>query len=820
MVGADSSEKGVARLSRLEATTALHTAVIKHFQKASGWHALDDEERKGKLPPRLAIAGEAGLGKTEAVLAGCAKPEWQARRILYLVPSVELGEELAVRARAKGIRATVIRGRSQEDPASPGQKMCRKSDIADGVAALGYNVTETLCAGKDAEGEKVECPFRTTCPYVQQQAAAKKSPGLYIAAHAYLSLGLDALKEESLDLLIVDESFWPTLTRDGRVPIDRFLTSRTPGEKVARARKGERQVQADERTQELWAEHYMAVRAAETAIRNAIRDDRQPTLADFRAYGLSEGLCTAAMELEYSRLGRPEIDAGMDEKAQRDALAQAVQREAFGFARVWNVLKRELATERQGEPHGLIVEMGHLNRRSGELENVLHLAWSVEPKFQTLPLLVIDADADDLILSRFYPGVTVEHIRAAWQNVTVRQVTDRTGSKLAFSNPANQERAWQAALALADRHAETVAGDPARRPLVVAQKAVREAWEEEGRTPEAPFHVAHFGALRGKDEWKATTGVLIVGRIEPNPAEVERQMRAVFYADATPLTYLSADPETGRMTLPKRDGVIRTRSGATVTVPVSYHPDERADRIVRQVREAELMQAIARCRPVHRGADVPCEVLILTNVPLPIEVDEVTTWERAIPTRFEQMQLAGFLPDVASDCAAAYPHLWESGEAVRQAASRARRATGRATVESVTVSIEESLYGNGHAYPGLSRVIYRVEGSRRRRGAWVRVEAGEDAAALEIRLAGRLEGLHGLSIVSPLPDPVEAPDPAQEAAQEAEAVHAEIVRDLHASGEWTWWTPPGVARWPTRPSRGRSVPPPDPRDSMVNRSLT
>jgi hypothetical protein len=102
----------------------------------------------------------------------------------------------------------------------------------------------------------------------------------------------------------------------------------------------------------------------------------------------------------------------------------------------------------------------------------------------------------------------------------------------------------------------------------------------------------------------------------------------------------------------------------------------------------------------------------------------------------------------------------------------------------------------------------------------VRVEAGEDAAALETRLAGRLEGLHGLSIVSPLPDPVEASDAAQEAAQEAEAVHAEIVRDLHASGEWTWWTSPGVARWPTRPSRGRSAPPPDPRDSMVNQPLT
>lgn len=817
MIRAESPVTGEVRLSRLDAATALHSAIIRHFDRADLWLALDAEERRSALPPRLGIAGEAGLGKTEAVLAACARPAWRERRVLYLVPSVELGEELAVRARAKGISATVIRGRSQADPACPGQRMCRKADIAESVASLGYNVTETLCRGKNAAGETVECPYRATCPYVKQQAAARKAPGLYIAAHAYLSLGLDALKEDSLDLIIIDESFWPTLTREGRVNIDRFLTSRSPGDKVSRARKGERQIEADHRTQELWAEHYQAMRAADEAIRGATRQGRQPTLADFRTHGLSEGLCTAAMELEYSRLGRPALDAGMDEQEQRDALAQAVQREAFGFARAWNVLKRELATDRQGEPHGLTVEMGHLNRRSNELENVLHLTWSVEPRFAGLPLLAIDADADEVILGRFYPGIEVQTIRAAWRNVTVRQVTDRTGSKTAFSNPANRDRAWQAALALADRHAETVAGDPSRRPLVVTQKSVREAWTEEGRTDDAPFDLAHQGALRGKDQWKNTAGVLVVGRIEPSPGEVERQMRAVFYADATPLTFLAPDPKTGRLMLPKRDGVIRTRSGATVKVPVSYHPDDRGDRIIRQVREAELMQAIARCRPVHRGAEVPCEVLILTNVPLPLVVDEVTTWEQAIPDRFEQMRLAGFVPDVAADCAAAYPALWDSAEAVRQAASRMRRrATGRATVEGVTPSIEESLYGNGHAYAGLSRVIYKLAGSRRSRGAWVRLAPGETAEALQTRLAALLEGLSGLSLCEPLPDPAEAP----EAAQEAVEAHAKTVAALHASGEWTWWVPPGVARWPMRPSRPGVVQPPDPGDPVVNRPST
>ena len=79
MVRAESPLRGDVRLSRLDATTALHTAVIQHFQKASGWHALDDEERKGKLPPRLAIAGEAGLGGHGRKSANKAADEQEKR---------------------------------------------------------------------------------------------------------------------------------------------------------------------------------------------------------------------------------------------------------------------------------------------------------------------------------------------------------------------------------------------------------------------------------------------------------------------------------------------------------------------------------------------------------------------------------------------------------------------------------------------------------------------------------------------------------------------------------------------------------------------
>lgn len=102
---------GVNRLSRLDATTALHSAVIRHLDDAAAWLGLSEEDREGKTPPRLAIAGEAGLGKTDAILRALARPEWKARRTLYLVPSIDLADELRDRAKAMGIDARVIRGR-------------------------------------------------------------------------------------------------------------------------------------------------------------------------------------------------------------------------------------------------------------------------------------------------------------------------------------------------------------------------------------------------------------------------------------------------------------------------------------------------------------------------------------------------------------------------------------------------------------------------------------------------------------------------------------------------------------------------------------
>ena len=62
---------------------------------------------------------------------------------------------------------------------------------------------------------------------------------------------------------------------------------------------------------------------------------------------------------------------------------------------------------------------------------------------------------------------------------------------------------------------------------------------------------------------------------------------------------------------------------------VSVHPDPRAQAILEQIRERELLQAIARLRLVHRTK--PATVYVLTNIPLDLEVTGVATWGALCP---------------------------------------------------------------------------------------------------------------------------------------------------------------------------------------------
>jgi len=84
----------------------------------------------------------------------------------------------------------------------------------------------------------------------------------------------------------------------------------------------------------------------------------------------------------------------------------------------------------------------------------------------------------------------------------------------------------------------------------------------------------------------------------------------------------------------------------------------------------ELIQAIGRGRAVNRTADNPLKIDIVTNYPLPIVVDELTTWALIQPTDVEIMRSRGAVPTTYRDMATAYPDLFTSEDAARKSLTR------------------------------------------------------------------------------------------------------------------------------------------------------
>jgi putative DNA primase/helicase len=188
----------------------------------------------------------------------------------------------------------------------------------------------------------------------------------------------------------------------------------------------------------------------------------------------------------------------------------------------------------------------------------------------------------------------------------------------------------------------------------------------------------------------------VIGRTEPSARTVEQTARVLFGAEA-----IEIEPdEKGAVMYPTTTRGVRMRDGRGIAVQGPMHPDERAEAVRWAICEAGLVQAVGRGRGVNRTDADPLQIDILTNVVLPIEVDEVTTWQRIQPRMAKVMRARGAVPISYPDMATAYPDLFSSAEAARKALIRENPGQ---------MPIEEYLIG---VCPGFLSISYRRTGSR------------------------------------------------------------------------------------------------------------
>jgi putative DNA primase/helicase len=196
--------------------------------------------------------------------------------------------------------------------------------------------------------------------------------------------------------------------------------------------------------------------------------------------------------------------------------------------------------------------------------------------------------------------------------------------------------------------------------------------------------------------------------------------------------------------------------GANMEAEADRHPDPIAEAVRWRICEGELVQIIGRARGVNRTEADPVDILVLTDVPLPLPVDATLYAADLAPTPADLMLGAGGIEfENAADAAAAYPDLWANAAAARQAFHRARCVTNPNKKDS----IRECHAPPGERPPYLRRIDYQLAGpGRRLEAAWCCPALVPDPAAALIDMLGPLAWC---SVADPPVPPAPAAEPPE-----------------------------------------------------------
>jgi hypothetical protein len=591
-----------------EASATLRLTVANFVEQGLAY------DGKGK-PPRDAIAGGVGLGKTTITLQMLAQMA-QGRTVHYYAPTLELGAEVVSKAQAHGLDAVLVRGReaNKKDPAR-WPALCLKDDVASTLGGLGRNVWESLCRKEDDFGNVTTCEYFHGCAYVHQ--FDNLDGRLIVLAHEYLALPKTLIAKPAL--VVVDERFHTTLIgKPSSLPLERVTAQRVPPKDGGHFR----QLSTDARRA------VQAIESGKTMVEIGLTPERLREMAR-----------------DEERMAEPPtIWPDMPYAEQRSRAQRLAEIEAFRLAKLWRVL----AKDNDRVSQRVVIARG-IEWKGERADRVfIHKAKALAiPK--GLPVLLLDADHDPLIGAATLPTKRRTVIQPRL-NAEVIQVWDTACSKNKLLETATRR---DQVLALARQEAAQ-----GRRVLIGTYKPVadllRAALDEQ---PNPSIDVAHFGAIRGLDGWKDFDTVIVAGREQLRPTDAENKARALFGADPEPLLL------TGEY-VPQMRGH-RTKDGSRTAVAVQVHPDLRVQALVEQAREREVEQMVGRLRLVHR--EWPARVFLLSNVPTTLPVDRLTTWGELMPNKIEQAILAGrgVVPLSYSELARAHPSLWAKAERAR-----------------------------------------------------------------------------------------------------------------------------------------------------------
>lgn len=762
----------VERVSLDEARSRLCFALTDFAREADRWD--------GNAPPPVhALGADLGLGKTDAALNFALRrlialrQAGSRKKIAVAVPTHDLAADLVTRAEemtrriagASELKIAAWRGFDADDPDAAGLLMCRNRPAREAVEAV-HDDMQTLACGKPG-GDR--CPLADECGYQRQRA--RRDVDLWLVPHALLFTEKPRTIRD-LAFLLVDEAPWSSAIEGTaqriEMPLDELRRSAD--------RSGNWSAADRELLSELRARFGRAL--------DGMPDGpvlREPLLADH----MIRHHVAEARALEFGGLVEPDIRPGMSPAAMT-AAAQAAAGNGAVHRRLvaWKAVEALIALDGPKASGRLSLRTDERGVRMVRLKGhrEIRKGWLV-------PTLLADATLALDIARQFWPQVrAAAELRVEAPNMRVVQVVDSAFAKNTYApldpkqaaeKPSlvkRRERALRRLRAILDPLVRQYAP---HRVLIVLQKAVEEALLALGPLP-ANVETAHHNAVRGRDCWRDVRAVIVVGRTQPSPAAAEDMAEAIF---GCAVERLGADEKGISRWYPRADAERELADGSTMATLADRHPDPRVEGVRRQVCEAELVQIGGRGRGVLRGPDDPLDLVLLTDVPLPLAVSETITLAELEPSPIDRQLASGGLAFFSGACAARfYPKLWPSAAAARAAFSRASNVT----FANRGISIRES-----HS-AGLSWCQFRLAGPSHKRvvAAFDPDLVPDPRAVIEAQL-GEL-GLFELLEGPPLPAQEESwPKPEQEVPRQAGE------RPESDYDEEGGWIPPWI--WINRP---------------------
>ena len=569
------------------------------FEEAAinGW--LDQPPPAAAAEPHRLINVTMGVGKTEETLRAIDRHIRSAYEhgcytrsivVWYVVPRVELAFEVAFRLRElaghdRPYEVRTVIGRTK--PLLDGSYLCQRHDRVQTLQERGISdIFTTSCRSGTST-----CPYFRGCAYHRQYFAPDEAV-VYIMPTNYLLAGVETGRLPAPSVLVIDESpldavigEWLPRTKDEMlegVPHDADLPLEEPATGQRDLLRGGTHVVGRLTPRDVLHDVLTIIERGPGSLAEIARRYPRPELRVIIAI-----LAERAKELRKQIL--PDMPMG------------EVKRRLRRYPRI--IAHRWL--ER------LTMEMPFADHRSEPYSISYHdgrfwAQWRQEVRLRTKrPLLLLDGTGDPVLwaaaLGLDPAGIETTTINGR-RNAEVTLVCDAPCS---IKRVSTEERG-----PVHEVVQQVLAIDP-ERTAFFTYKGAREVFE-----PPANVRVNHFGNLRGDDSYRDCTRAVLLGRLLPPPAGVERHARALCYDHDRRLRLAE---NYVRRPAPIHGG-FEQRLGTWTWV----HPDDLIERLRWQTCEGELLQALDRIRSVR--ADQPKEVLLITDHVPPIEVHHVVRW--------------------------------------------------------------------------------------------------------------------------------------------------------------------------------------------------